>query len=163
MGGLLEHSSSKSAAENKQSMILTEKYSEEYVDWEKVIATYEVDDDTSVNEAIGIIANDIELDSTLQLVIKTLDVTDGLTLNSYTFRSFFLGVGPSLVRVIQVMIISGSRLLQQSILTISVRDFYSKIQHSSESPFDVASVKIGHFHLKQPYWYDTVMHTKRTL
>jgi OPT family oligopeptide transporter len=61
----------------------------------KVVSTYNSQDETSIDEAVGIITNNIELDSCLQLVTKTLDVTDDPTLNPFTFRAFFLGIGLS--------------------------------------------------------------------
>lgn len=52
-----------------------------------------VSDDGSVDVAAGEITNDIHLDTSLQLVTKTLDITDDPTESPFTFRAFFLGLG----------------------------------------------------------------------
>lgn len=62
---------------------------------EKVASTYNNQDETSIDEAVGIITNNIQFDSCLQLVTKTLNVTDAPTLNPFSFRAFFLGIGLS--------------------------------------------------------------------
>ena len=95
MAEIHELSSSESQSVNEKRATFIEKDPEGYAGKGIATATYEVDDDTSVDEAIGIITDDIELDSSLQLITKTLDVTDDPTLNPYTFRSFFLGIGLS--------------------------------------------------------------------
>lgn len=49
--------------------------------------------DGSIDPESAEIAADTHLDTTLQLVTKTLDITDDPTENPYTFRAFFIGLG----------------------------------------------------------------------
>jgi OPT family oligopeptide transporter len=82
-----------SEANSRDEKISTfrEKDPEAYA--EKVSTESGVNEDDSIDEAIGDITDDIVLDSALQLVTKTLDVTDDPNLSPYTFRAFFLGMG----------------------------------------------------------------------
>lgn len=50
-------------------------------------------DASSFDAEQGEITADIHLDTNLQLVTKTLDITDDPSISPYTFRSFFLGIG----------------------------------------------------------------------
>lgn len=52
-----------------------------------------VQEDGSIDFAAGEITSDIVLDTSLQLVTKTLDLEDDPTENAFTFRAFVIGIG----------------------------------------------------------------------
>ena len=93
MAEILELGSSESNSGDEKANSFKEKDPEGYAG--KGVTEIEVGDDLSFDEAIGDITDDIHLDSNLQLVTKTLDITDDTSLNPYTFRAFFLGIGLS--------------------------------------------------------------------
>lgn len=52
-----------------------------------------VSENGSVDYAVGELTADIKLDTSLQLVTKTLDITDDPSETAFTFRAFFIGLG----------------------------------------------------------------------